>query len=153
MAAPDQPPLKAIYLSKDGKIFGPYSHADGVKLQTSGEWLLFPYIWDEAKLAWMPNRNPPTGVAAEANVAKLTEGRSAICHNGEKIMTGELHATQGNGCQVIGDMGSTIPTFGVGTKLWVQINDLKTQEATCRGALVASVYRDKSGWLYQLTLQ
>lgn len=153
MAGPEHPPQTAVYLSKDGKIYGPYSHAESVKLQTSGEWLRFPYIWDEGRMAWMPNRTPPLPASSEANVAKLTEGRSAICHNGEKLMTGELHATQGNGCQVIGDMGATVPTFGVGTKIWIQINDLKSQEATCRGALVSSVFRDGKNWLYQITLQ
>jgi len=154
MTAPEHPPGKAVYLSRDGKIFGPYSGADALKLQTSGEWMRFPYIWDEAKMAWLPNRAPPQATSgADTNIAKLGEGKSAICHNGAKLMTGELHATQGNGCQIIGDSGSTSPTFGVGTKIWIQINDLKAQEATCRSALVASVFKDGSSWLYQLTLQ
>ncbi len=50
---------KTIYLSKDGKVFGPYSKEEYTELKRTPEFFEFSWIWTEESPGWVPI-NPPT---------------------------------------------------------------------------------------------
>lgn len=50
---------KTIYLSKDGKVFGPYSKEEYSDLKKTPDFFEFSWIWTEESPGWVPI-NPPT---------------------------------------------------------------------------------------------
>jgi hypothetical protein len=60
MQAPDKAPGAGVsYLSKDGKIFGPYTDEELENLRRSGEINTFSWIWGGGSSNWMPIAAPP----------------------------------------------------------------------------------------------
>src|SRR4051812_31036591 len=52
------------YLSKTGKIFGPFTDAEILGLKSSGEYVTFSWQWTQGSPSWQPI-NPPLALPPE----------------------------------------------------------------------------------------
>lgn len=67
---------KTIYLSKDGKVFGPYSKEEYSEIKKTADFHEYSWIWTEDSPGWVPINPPtvpPTGNTKEIYVQQKTE--------------------------------------------------------------------------------
>ena len=82
--------VKTIYLSKDGKVFGPYSKEEYSELKRTADFHEFSWIWTEDSPGWVPINPPtvpPTGNTKEIYVKKSEQFQTTQTQQTQAIPT------------------------------------------------------------------
>jgi len=164
-----------IYLSKDGKVTGPFSAGQIEDLRQSGELYNYAWIWENSERGWTaieeevevpeatPIPPPPDALVRAAPVQentpirierlkKVLDAIHVICHNRKTIMSGILHDAHEDGCVLQSLLPvQDLPTFKIGTPVSINLLNSQNGQSENTSATVKITRRGEEFWEYELT--
>jgi outer membrane beta-barrel protein len=165
--------MERIFLSRDGKSFGPFSTETIEAMRAKGELSAYQWIYDDPALGWRPLAPPPpaptpvpqpeasqvqaesqTPAAAQATPTHETSTREwlAVIHDGRTLVSGVAHSTTSRGCTISANAPQvTLPTFRPGARLSLNLLDPQTNQAENMKITVEAVERGNHGWEYKVS--
>jgi hypothetical protein len=152
--------MSAIYLSRSGQTFGPYTNEQIEALRSSGELETYQWIFEDPARGWQPVGGPPPSPPQEtvaspvaAQTAALNgPGWAAILHDGHHhLVSGEVVQVSAGTC-VIGKTlpRSTMPVFRPGASLILNLLDPELNRAENVSVRVEAVTKQGQAWEYQV---
>ncbi len=158
---------KKIYLSKNGKAFGPFAQVEVDDLSKRGELDKFSWICVDLKKGWIPLHSPPPLPSEESdsgvsqNVARQeivqveyrTDSILALCHNYRLILSGSIKEVNAEGCTLthVSPESKSMPLFKGGSRVYLSLLNSKTQESQNLDALVKSGIKNNGFWDYRIS--
>ncbi len=173
--------MNRIFLSRDGKSYGPFNQEAVDGMHARGEISSYQWIYDDPALGWRPVAAPPpappeqiapapvevkvapppSALQTETQVQKIVEAKKvqthsrewlAVLHDGRTLVSGVVNHSSSRGCVVEARAPSpTIPSFRPGTKLTLNLLDPETNQAENLKTTVDTVKQGASGWEYGLS--
>lgn len=166
------------FLSKDGKVFGPYSEADLKAMKEKGEYYQYEWYWDGTSPDWtpvpkqgstppplpFPDSFPKTGTQTKIEVShselkvpakKVSlekpsqKSFCAIAFDQRHSLGGEvMHATSSGGTFFSTPHSST--AFPKGSTVWLDLLDEETDKSAKIRCTVQGIKREGSQWILDL---
>ena len=161
-----------IYLSKDGKTYGPYSEGEIKSFRDSGELLTYSLIWNVKTSTWDAIAPPPPAPSAPGvnlsaqksiisetvekrkQTAPITKAISnppleVICHDSKHMLTGSLQKVSEAGGEFITANKAASPCFADKSDLVMNLLDHSTGKSMNVVAKIIGILRKDGKWIYQ----
>lgn len=164
---------KTVYLSRENKVFGPYSLTEVDRLKTTGEYIKFFWFWDGSTDDWVPaNPPPPLPVGAAQPAKQPAKGLAkelerhversdrapfanagvfrVICHDFRDLVSGTLVEISQKSCLLLTPAPhSGLPTIRKGRKVWLSmLNESSNQSENIEGTVSDTRRRQTGEWEY-----
>lgn len=160
------------YLSKDGKVYGPYDPAKIEDLKASGAFYDYEWMWDGQAPDWAPVprrlKSPPPlpgggapSVADKKAHAETQKARSnvvietskkhfcAIAFDNRHTMGGEVSDAHSRGARFVSSADAGTP-FPKGATIWVDLLDESNDKSAKIKSVIANVSRMDTRWVFEL---
>ena len=170
---------KTIYLSKDGKVSGPFAETELNELRQSGELQQYSWIWHGAGKNWEPLSPPPPPPAASSSSAGASAGRTtkgvppvqrratgntggtprsvpsnpiqAVCHDNRNVVSGVISQIKADGFSLMSaDHATTMPPFRKGGHVALNLLDDDAGKTENIKATIIDFERKGHFWEYEL---
>src|SRR6185437_6021460 len=164
-------PSNGIYLSREGKVFGPYTREELEQFRENGEIAQYAWIWDGSVGKWaslhpepakpaplqpvgsgeQPATEPKAQPKAKTRRAKEHQIVHAIFFDSQRMMSGTIDSIDENGAVVscASEFAVLVP-FRKGQKLTVSLVDEATGECENLSALVLQCAREGRKIVYRI---
>lgn len=122
--------MKAIYLGKSGKVFGPYSMQEFDQMSVNGKLDDFIWMWNQEQKKWNPIEAAPPAPMLEVSghPEKLMswDQVKAICYDLNHLVSGTLESITQTGCKLVAPAMSKVPSNFLKNKTHLNLVDKKS---------------------------
>src|SRR4051812_25462010 len=159
---------RSVYLIKNGKTFGPFSHSEIDQFREKGELDKFDWICHNLRQGWVPVAPPPSlpDLAEEVPIkeaapairqpgpipvsAKKAEEKrgeektiSALCHHRKTVLSGSIKDVNAEGCTLtrVSPSSMTMPLLKGGASVLLSLLDLQSSQAENVTARITGVVK------------
>ncbi len=141
-----------FFLSKNGKVYGPFDSSQRVKMQQQAEWSTFGWIINDPTIGWeclweKPIEIPPFhGKKTPHKPLALT----ALCHNYKHALSGKIVSFSSTECifQPYRPWKRVQPHFMPGEKLVLNLLHTETHVSESLQVQLLTYKREKNVWFY-----
>jgi hypothetical protein len=158
---------KTIYLSRSGKVEGPFSVGEIEELRQSGELYLYSSIWLNSITGWSsieedgdlqdgPPPPPPDSNAGEReshseSVPKAHSEIDVLCFDKKTMISGKLFEVKPQGCVLRSDRSTRVlPTLRAGSSVTLNLLDPQSGHSQNLQATIQTAKNGTDYWEYQL---
>ena len=148
------------WLSKEGKIFGPYSPKEIELLKNEGKFSEYTWMWAPGSNQWAPITPAPAPPLPPGKQVVQSEFKTrhpldktleVICHDQKNIVSGKIQCILDNGFVMTSkDFSESSPPFHQGRHVWLNLLDeANGSTENIRAEIVKIERKDQTTWSYE----
>ena len=143
-----------IFLSRAGKVFGPYTDEQIDSLRKSGELMDYAWIWDSAASRWNTIHQEPPPPAIQNTAVVMERAIQAVCFTSENLMGGAIESADSEGFAIYCDTSfEGLGPFKKGQTVQVSLVDDSSGQSENLTAVVSGCKREDRGIHYRFAWQ